>query len=60
MTDAVWRRSSYSGENGNCLEIREDLCAVRDSKNPTAVLETTPEALARFMRAVMVGRVRTR
>lgn len=32
-----WIRSSYSGGNGACVEVRSsawDLLAVRDSKNP--------------------------
>ena len=31
----VWRKSSYSGtDNGNCVEVRHDRSAVRDSKDP--------------------------
>jgi hypothetical protein len=30
-----WRKSSFSGSGGNCVEVRQDLAAVRDSKNPT-------------------------
>lgn len=29
-----WRKSSFSGGGGNCVEVRQDLAAVRDSKNP--------------------------
>ncbi|MCT2583885.1 DUF397 domain-containing protein [Actinophytocola gossypii] len=29
-----WRKSSFSGDSGECVEIRQDLAAVRDSKNP--------------------------
>jgi hypothetical protein len=29
-----WRKSSFSGTGGNCVEVRHDLAAVRDSKNP--------------------------
>ncbi|WP_075977026.1 DUF397 domain-containing protein [Actinokineospora bangkokensis] len=28
-----WRKSSFS-EGGDCVEVRQDLAAVRDSKNP--------------------------
>lgn len=28
-----WRKSSFSGD-GNCVQVRQDLAAVRDSKNP--------------------------
>lgn len=31
---ATWRVSSYSGQGNSCVEIRGDLHAVRDSKNP--------------------------
>lgn len=30
----TWRTSSHSGQNGQCVEVRGDLSAVRDSKNP--------------------------
>jgi hypothetical protein len=29
----TWRKASYSSQNGNCIEIRGDLAALRDSKN---------------------------
>ncbi|HEV7648580.1 MAG TPA: DUF397 domain-containing protein [Actinophytocola sp.] len=29
-----WRKSSFSGSGGNCVEVRQDLAALRDSKNP--------------------------
>ncbi len=35
---AIWRKSSYSGGQGDCLEIATGIRAlapVRDSKNPT-------------------------
>ncbi|MGW5050098.1 DUF397 domain-containing protein [Actinokineospora sp. NPDC004072] len=48
-----WRRSSRSGSAGNCVELRRDLGAVRDSKRPDAVLEVPQAAVAR-----LVGRVK--
>ncbi|WP_424189165.1 DUF397 domain-containing protein [Actinokineospora sp. G85] len=30
-----WRKSSFSGSGGNCVQVRQDLTAVRDSKNPS-------------------------
>jgi hypothetical protein len=34
QTNILWRKSSRSGGNGGqCVEIRVDLAAVRDSKN---------------------------
>lgn len=36
MSRANWRKSSYSGSNGNCVEtaITSSNIAVRDSQNP--------------------------
>ena len=35
----MWRKSSMS-ESGNCVEVRRDLAALRDSKAPGRALET--------------------
>jgi Domain of unknown function (DUF397) len=29
-----WRKSSLSGDGGNCVQVRQDLAAIRDSKTP--------------------------
>ena len=36
LSRAQWRKSSYSGNSGNCVEVASLSCviAVRDSKNP--------------------------
>lgn len=36
LSRAQWRKSSYSGNNGNCVEVATNLpdqVAIRDSKN---------------------------
>jgi hypothetical protein len=51
LTGAVWRKSTRSGGNGNCVEVAKDLpyapglVAVRDSKdrNGPALVFTTAE-----------------
>lgn len=34
MTETRWRKSSYSGTDGDCVELAGTLDALRDSKNP--------------------------
>ncbi|WP_441249061.1 DUF397 domain-containing protein [Kitasatospora sp. McL0602] len=61
-TDLTWRKSTYSGgNNGNCIEISEDLLSagivpVRDSKDPSGPqLHFTKEAWAAFATAAAAG-----
>jgi hypothetical protein len=50
-----WRKSSYSGTSGNCVEIRRDLAALRDSKNPTG--PTLAADLTRLLATVRSGKL---
>jgi uncharacterized protein DUF397 len=47
-----WRRSSYSGTSGNCIEVTapsHGTHAVRDSKDPTGPMLTfTPDQWSAF------------
>jgi hypothetical protein len=39
MTDLTWRKSSFSTDNGDCVEVAvlpDGQVAVRDSKKPSA------------------------
>ncbi len=66
MTDAdpsraAWRKSSYSGGNGNCVEVVAHnlpaAVAVRDSKNPSGSrLVLASEEWRRFTSTVRAGR----
>ena len=42
MEHMTWRKSSYSSDDGNCVEVTnlDRQRAVRDSKNPTAAMLT--------------------
>ncbi|MFJ1599313.1 DUF397 domain-containing protein [Streptomyces sp. NPDC088261] len=59
--DAVWVKSSYSGTNGNCIEIAalaDGYQAVRDSKirsSPTLVF--TPTQFTAFVLGVAHGQI---
>lgn len=45
----TWRKSSHSGTDGDCVEIRGDLRALRDSKSPEAIVPVTRAAMARLV-----------
>lgn len=34
MTVSEWRKSTHSQPSANCVEMRRDRAALRDSKNP--------------------------
>jgi hypothetical protein len=54
--NAVWHKSSYSGQDGNCVEVTRNLpefVAVRDSKEPDgATLMVSRETWRAFIRSV--------
>ncbi len=55
-----WRRSSYSGGQGNCVEVTplRDGAAVRDSKDPEGpALRFTADAWRAFLAGVKSGQV---
>jgi len=55
-TTARWRKATASTPNGNCVEIRGDLQAVRDSKNLTG--PTISGDVTALVRAVRDDRIR--
>ncbi|GIG85617.1 DUF397 domain-containing protein [Plantactinospora endophytica] len=59
LTGAVWHKSSYSGAEGDCVEVADnlpDLVAVRDSKDPYGpVLAFAPGPWRQFVRGVRRG-----
>jgi hypothetical protein len=54
-----WRKSSYSGNGGNCVEVasnRPGIVAVRDSKDkPGPALGFTSAAWTAFVQAIKHG-----
>ena len=44
----IWRKSSHS-EDGNCVEVRGDLQALRDSKEPSALLPVNRAAMGKLV-----------
>jgi Domain of unknown function (DUF397) len=59
LSRAEWRKSTYSNNGGNCVEVARDLpdaVAVRDSKDPDGPkLAFTPHAWRRFADRVRSG-----
>lgn len=53
LTGAIWRKSTRSGTQGDCVEVADNLAGmvgVRDSKDPAGpVLTFTPAAWTRFL-----------
>jgi len=51
MSKSRWRKSSYTGTNGNCVELSNTLDRVRDSKNPSGpILRANLVALVRCVK----------
>jgi Domain of unknown function (DUF397) len=58
MIDKTWRKSSYSGGQGNCVEVcarQAGTVSVRDSKQPGPELTVSDQAWSRFVQAVKLG-----
>jgi hypothetical protein len=51
----TWRSASYSASSGNCVQVRGDLAAIRDSKIADGPALTAP-ALRVFVQDVKAGR----
>ncbi len=59
LARAAWRKSTRSGQDGNCVEIATNLSgivAIRDSKNPHGpALTFTHSDWAAFIRGIKAG-----
>lgn len=59
LTRADWRKSTFSSNNGNCVEVAANIpgiVAVRDSKNPDgAVLAVTADEWSAFVAGLKTG-----
>ncbi|MFE4357243.1 DUF397 domain-containing protein [Kitasatospora sp. NPDC056800] len=57
MDSPVWQKSSYSGANNACVEVRTVSGAVelRESDEGRLILRTTPTALAALLHGAKAG-----
>ncbi|HEU5472583.1 MAG TPA: DUF397 domain-containing protein [Actinophytocola sp.] len=44
----TWRKSSQSETGGQCVEVRSDLAAIRDSKYPEATMVVGRTAMTKL------------
>jgi hypothetical protein len=51
-----WRKSSFSGEQTDCVELAGGLDAVRDSKNPAVHLTINPASVEALVASVKAQR----
>jgi len=52
LSQAIWKKSSRSGSQGNCVEVATNLprvVGVRDSKDPEPTLVFSPEDWRDFL-----------
>jgi hypothetical protein len=55
MTEIKWRKSSYSHQESDCVEVNGDLHQLRDSKNPAVVLTADVRSLLTLVRTAELG-----
>jgi hypothetical protein len=59
-TDPTWRKSSYSGGQGNCIEVgnRDGLVLMRDTRQagPGPMIKVSADAWRAFVARVKTGR----
>jgi hypothetical protein len=52
----MWRKSSKSNSASQCVEVRHDLTALRDSKHPEVTMPVSRRALAQLTAFTRVRR----
>ncbi len=57
MEQLNWKKSTFSGENTDCVEIASDgeLIHIRESDEPTVAITTTKAKLAAWLQGAKAG-----
>ncbi|MER7850112.1 DUF397 domain-containing protein [Kitasatospora sp. NPDC096077] len=57
MNSSAWQKSSYSGSNDECVEVRktDGLIELRESDEGDVIVRTTRLNLATFLQAAKAG-----
>ncbi|MFC5667003.1 DUF397 domain-containing protein [Kitasatospora misakiensis] len=59
MQDHHWQKSSFSGDDSNCVEVRTGagLVELRESDDGDVILHTTPAAFADLLGTIKAGKL---
>ncbi|WP_097240200.1 DUF397 domain-containing protein [Streptomyces sp. 1331.2] len=57
MTSSVWQKSSYSGSNADCVEVRtiDGLIELRESDDGDVIVRTARSKFAKFLQGAKAG-----
>ncbi|MFF4382004.1 DUF397 domain-containing protein [Kitasatospora sp. NPDC001547] len=57
MPNSSWKKSSYSGANSDCVEVRtvEGAVELRESDDAGVIVRTTPLRFAAFLQGAKAG-----
>ncbi|MGW2249534.1 DUF397 domain-containing protein [Kitasatospora sp. NPDC001660] len=57
MPNSVWQKSSYSGANSDCVEVRaiDGLVELRESDEGDVIIRTTPLRFAKLLQSAKAG-----
>ncbi|MFJ9448473.1 DUF397 domain-containing protein [Kitasatospora sp. NPDC101235] len=57
MVSSAWQKSSYSGANDECVEVRtvDGMVEFRESDDGEVIVRTAPAKFARFLQAAKAG-----
>ncbi|MFI9360064.1 DUF397 domain-containing protein [Kitasatospora sp. NPDC053057] len=57
MSNSAWQKSSYSGSNSDCVEVRtvDGLIELRESDEGDVIVRTTTLKFAKFLQGAKAG-----